>query len=125
MTGENMGQTAIGRLNAGERFPERRAAPRFEFNAHLEIVDPLEQIKIAGQVTVLSQKGCFAQTQTRIQDRGVVRARIRKDDAVFETWAWATPSRPDSETGVVLVFMDMPPEQAEVLTGWLGALAGR
>ncbi len=120
-----MAQVATARLNAGERFPERRAAPRFDFDAHFEIVDPLEQTKIAGRVTVISQKGCFALTQEPFNQRGVVRTRIRKDDSVFETWAWATPSRPDSDTGVVLVFMDTPPEQSKVLEAWLSSLAAR
>jgi PilZ domain len=120
-----MGQAATGHLAAGSRFPDRRAAPRFEFNAQLEMNDPVEQRQVKGRVTVLSQKGCFGRTETPIQHRGVVQAKIQKDDAVFETWAWATPSHPGSETGVVLVFMDTPPEQAKQLAAWLGGLAGR
>jgi hypothetical protein len=119
-----MGNVATGRLAAGARFPERRTAPRFEFDARLEMTDPVEHKQIAGRVTVLSQKGCFGRTETPLNHRGVVQARIRKDDTVFETWAWATPSHPETETGVVLVFMDTPAEQAKVLAAWLDSLAG-
>jgi hypothetical protein len=119
-----MGQVVAGRLNAGARFPERRTAPRFAFDADLQITEPVQQEQITGQVTVLSQRGCFGRTKTSLNDRGVVQARIQKADAVFETWAWATPSHPETETGVVLVFMDTTPEQAKVLAGWLEELAG-
>ncbi|MGH9717480.1 MAG: hypothetical protein ACRD4R_12250 [Candidatus Acidiferrales bacterium] len=110
-------------MSAGARFPERRTATRFEFDAQMEIVDPVEQRQIAGRVTVLSAKGCFGRTQAPLSHRGVVQAQIQKDGSVFETWAWATPSHPEAETGVVLVFIDTPPEQAKVLAGWLDGLA--
>ncbi len=120
-----MGHVAEGRLSAGARFPERRSAPRFEFDAQLEIVDPVAQKQIAGRVTVLSQKGCFGRTQEPLTHRGVVQVEIRKDESVFKTWAWATPSNPDAEAGVVLVFIDTPAEQAKTLESWLGSLAAR
>ncbi len=88
----------------------------------MEIVDPVGQRQIAGRVTVLSAKGCFGRMQERLDHRGVVQVEIRKDESVFETWAWATPSNPETETGVVLVFMDTPAEQAKTLENWLGAL---
>lgn len=118
-----MGHVGEGRLSAGTRFPERRAVPRFAFDANLEITDPVEQTRINGRVTVLSQKGCFARTQTPMTHRAVVRLQIQKDGATFETWARATRNEPGSETGVVLVFMDTPPEQTKVLAGWLDGLA--
>ena len=120
-----MGNVATGRLPAGARFPDRRAAPRFPFDAHLEMTDPVEQKQITGRVSVLSQKGCFARTEAPMAHGTVVKIHIRHDGAVFETWARATPNHPETETGVVLVFMDTPPEQAKVLGGWLDGLAGR
>ncbi len=122
--GDWMGQIGAERLGAGARFPERRAAPRFEFDADLQIVDPLEQKEITGRVTVLSQKGCFGRMKTPLNQRGAVRAKICKNGSAFETWAWATPSHPETETGVVLVFIDTPPEQAKILAAWLDGLAG-
>jgi hypothetical protein len=118
-----MGQLGQGRISAGARYPERRAAPRFAFDAHLQVTDPVEQKQTAGRVSVLSQKGCFARVQAPMNRRAVVQVQIRKGDSVFETWAQATPNHPETETGVVLVFMDTPPEQAKVLAGWLDALA--
>ena len=112
-------------MSAGARFPERRAAPRYAFDARLEIIDPVEQKQIAGRVTVLSQKGCFGRTHTPMPKRAVVQVQIQKDESIFETWARATPNHPDADTGVVLVFMDTPPEQAKVLAGWLDGLAAR
>jgi hypothetical protein len=120
-----MGQVATGRLDAGTRFPDRRAAPRFAFDAHLEMTDPVEHSQTTGRVTVLSQKGCFARTQAPMAHGTVVQIRIQHDGAAFETWARATPNHPETETGVVLVFMDTPPEQAKILAAWLDALAGR
>ena len=114
-----MGTLGEHRLSAGARFPERRAATRFAFDARLELIDPVAQKQIAGRVTVLSQKGCFGRVQAPLMHRAVVQVQIVKDDAIFETWARATPNHPDAETGVVLVFIDTPPEQTKVLAGWL------
>jgi len=118
-----MGNLGEGRLSAGARFPERRASPRFAFDARLKIIDPLAQEQITGRVTVLSGKGCFGRTDTPLAERRVVQVQIRNDDSVFESWAWATPSNPEAETGVVLVFMDTPPEQSKLLATWLAARA--
>jgi len=118
-----MGNVGGGHPSAGARFPDRRAAQRFAFDARLEIIDPVEQKQIAGRVTVLSQKGCFGRTETPLGHRAVVQVQIAKDDATFETWARATPNHPEMETGVVLVFMDTPPEQAKLLATWLNHLA--
>ncbi len=111
------------RLSAGARFPERRTAPRFAFDARLEVIDPVAQKQITGRVTVLSQKGCFGRMQAPLAHRAVVQVQIVKDKAIFETWARATPNHPDAETGVVLVFMDTRPEQSKVLATWLDGLA--
>jgi len=87
------------------------------------MIDPVDQKHIPGRVTVLSQKGCFARTQTPMTHRAVVQVQIHNDGTVFETWARATPNHPQTETDVVLVFIDTSPEQAKVLAGWLNALA--
>lgn len=118
-----MSHLLAGRISAGSRFPERRTAPRFAFDARLQITDPVEQTQIVGRVSVISQKGCFARTQTPLSHRAIVQVEIQKDDSVFETWAQATPNHPDTETGVVLVFMDTPPDHAKVLAGWLAQLS--
>jgi hypothetical protein len=120
-----MGYVGERQLGAGARFPERRASRRYPFDARLEIVDPVEQRQIGGRVTVLSQKGCFGRTHSPLTHRAVVQVQIEKDETTFETWARATPNHPDSETGVVLVFLDTLPEQAKVLSGWLNELAER
>ncbi|HVB87932.1 MAG TPA: PilZ domain-containing protein [Candidatus Dormibacteraeota bacterium] len=117
-----MGNLGERRLTAGARFPDRRAAPRFAFDARMEIIDPVEQQQVTGRVTVLSQKGCFGRTDAPLAHRRVVQVEIRKDESVFESWAWATPSDPDAEPGVVLVFMNTSPEQAKLLASWLVGL---
>lgn len=82
------------RLSGGARFPDRRAAPRFAFDARLEIVDPVAQKQITGRVTVLSEKGCFGRMQAPLTQRAVVQVQIVKDETIFETWARATPNHP-------------------------------
>jgi hypothetical protein len=109
-------------LGAGSRFPDRRVAQRFAFDAHMEIIDPVEQKQIAGRVTALSEKGCSGRVQSPMTQGAVVQVQIEKDETKFETWERATPNRLDAETGVVLVFMDVPPEQAKLLATWLEGL---
>jgi hypothetical protein len=105
------------------RQAERRECPRYLLGAPAEIRDPAKKTKAAGQVTVISRKGCFLKAPRRFQASAVVQLHIQKGDTAFETWAKVIPNVPDAGEGMALVFMGTAPEQEQLLTQWINELA--
>jgi PilZ domain len=110
---------------APSREAERREFPRYILGAPAEIRDPAKKTKAAGQVTVISKKGCFLKAPRRFQPSAVVQLHIQKGDTAFETWAKVIPNVPEAGEGMALVFMGTAPEQEQLLTRWIDELAER
>lgn len=106
------------------REPERRECPRYTLGAPAEVRDPAAKLKAAGQVTVISKKGCFLKTAKRFQPSAVVQLHIQKGDTAFETWAKVIPNVPDLPEGMALLFMGTAPEHEQLLTRWIDELSG-
>jgi len=106
------------------REAERREFPRYMLGAPAEIRDPAKKTKAAGQVTVISRKGCFLKAPRRFQPSAMVQLHIQKGDTAFETWAKVIPNIPEAGEGMALLFMGTAPEQEQLLTRWLDELAG-
>jgi hypothetical protein len=105
--------------------PERREFPRYALGAPAEVRDPAKKTKAAGQVTVISKKGCFLKSPRRFQPSAVVQLHIQKGDTAFETWAKVIPNVPDVDDGMALLFMGTAPEHEQLLNGWIDELAGQ
>ncbi len=104
---------------------ERREFPRYALGAPAEIRDPAAKTKSAGQVTVISKKGCYLRAPRRFQPSAVVQLHIQKGDTAFETWAKVIPNVPDAGEGMALLFMGTAPEQEELLKLWIEELSKR
>jgi hypothetical protein len=102
---------------------ERREFPRYPLGAPAEARDPAAKTKAAGQVTVISKKGCFLKAPRRFQPSSVVQLHIQKGDTAFETWAKVIPNMPEIGEGMALVFMATAPEQEQLLIRWIDELA--
>jgi hypothetical protein len=105
------------------RQAERREFPRYLLGAPAEIRDPTKKTKAAGQVTMISKKGCFLKAARRFQPSAMVQLHIQKGDTAFETWAKVIPNVPDAGEGMALLFMGTAPEQEQLLTRWIDELA--
>jgi hypothetical protein len=121
-----MGNLATAGPPKGERSKqhERREYPRYALGAPAEVRDPAKKTKTAGQVTVISKKGCFLKGPRRFQPSAVVQLHIQKGDTAFETWAKVIPNVPDASDGMALLFMGTAPEHEQLLTRWIDELAG-
>jgi len=106
------------------RQAERREFPRYLLGAPAEIRDPAKKTKAAGQVTMISRKGCFLKAPRQFQASAMVQLHIQKGDTAFETWAKVIPNVPDAGEGMALLFMGTAPEQEQLLTRWIDELAG-
>jgi hypothetical protein len=105
------------------RQAERREFPRYLLGAPAEIRDPAKKTKAAGQVTMISRKGCFLKAPRQFQPSAMVQLHIQKGDTAFETWAKVIPNVPDAGEGMALLFMGTAPEQEQLLTRWIDELA--
>jgi hypothetical protein len=121
---KNLAAAARSPKSNPSRQAERREFPRYTLGAPAEIRDPAAKTKAAGQVTVISRKGCFLKAPRRFQPSAVVQLHIQKGDTAFETWAKVIPNVPDADEGMALLFMGTAPEQEQLLTRWINELAG-
>jgi hypothetical protein len=106
--------------DAGSRYAERRAAPRFELVAPVEITEPISKTYTEGRVVDVSQHGCFAEVVSSLTKNSIVQLRIRRDEGAFETWARVVYNRPD--IGLGLFFINTTPDQGKLLASWLVGL---
>jgi len=106
-----------------EREPERREFPRYALGAPAEVRDPAAKMRAAGQVTMISRKGCFLKAEKKFQPSAVLQLHIQKGDTAFETWAKVIPNSPHPEDGMALLFMGTAPEQQQLLHRWIDELA--
>lgn len=107
--------------DAGSRFAERRVFPRFEFDAPVELTDPVRRTHISGRVTEIGQLGCFAESESLLTVNSVVQLRIHKAEKVFETWARIVYIR--LGVGMGLRFIDTAPTEMNLLVSWLNSAA--
>jgi hypothetical protein len=108
-------------LAAGERFPDSRAALRYPMIALAEITEPLKKRTVNGWTSVISLTGCYVRAADPPTAGTVVRLRIERDGATFETWAQIAHVRPND--GMGLAFFDTRQAQMDVLRGWIAELA--
>lgn len=103
--------------DAGSRFADRRAFPRFSFDAYAELTEPIAKLRRVGRVTEISQAGCFFELSDAPPANLIVELRVEKEGESFSTWARVMYTRP---SGVGIRFMDTTADQMEVLLAWLG-----
>jgi PilZ domain len=108
--------------DAGSRFGERRAVPRFAFIAPLEIDEPITGTHMSGRVTEISQKGCRAEVANPLPVNSIIQLRISSHECVFETWARVIYDR--QGVGMGLFFIQTAVDQSKLLEAWLAELKG-
>jgi len=106
-----------------DRGAERRQCPRYALGAPAVIRDPAAKKKVAGNVTMISKRGCFLRAEKPFQPHSVLQLRIQKGDTAFETWAKVLPNAPHPEDGMALIFMGTAPEHQQLLHRWIDELA--
>jgi PilZ domain len=103
--------------DAGTRFAERRAAPRYPFVAPAELFEPIARLRLSGRTSQLSLGGCYVDVQDPLPVKTVCQLRIEWDRGKFETWARIVYIHPGAGMGIA--FFDTSPEQKATLADWL------
>jgi hypothetical protein len=105
------------RQDAGARFAERRASPRFPMVAEVEIVEPITQTRLAGQTSEISMGGCYVDVLNPLPPKTVIQICIRRESGSFTSWGRIAYIQEGMGMGVA--FFRTLPEQETVLRGWI------
>lgn len=103
--------------DAGARFANRRAVPRYPLIAAVEIIEPLERTTISGRTSEAGLNGCYIEMTNPLPPKTVVQLRITRGSQTFETWAQVVHTR--GGVGMGMVFLQPRPEQRALLAAWL------
>lgn len=114
-------KTSTMPMDAGSRFANRRAAPRYRFSAAAEVFEPISGIRVTGQTCDISASGCYVEIAEPLAPKSAVQLRIAKEGVTFEAWASVVHSEPGRGMGVA--FLTVAPKQNNLLAGWIGKLS--
>jgi PilZ domain len=100
----------------------RRSQSRKPFIASALIFEPKSETRLQGRIADIGPEGCFIDTLNPFAPGTMVRLRIEKGGASFESWARVVYSL--SSMGMGMVFHLVAPEQLWVLHEWLNDRTG-
>jgi hypothetical protein len=95
---------------------ERRTDPRYNFAAVVEITDEKSGNRTNSNVSDISQRGCFVETDSPLSLGTETTLRISKGTDAFEARARVVHS---GTNGMGLLFTAVAPEQLRILEKWL------
>jgi len=107
--------------DAGTRFADRRAVPRYPFIAAVELFEPIGRIRIAGRTSEIGLNGCDVDILNPLPAKTVCQLRIERDRGTFETWGRVVYIHPGIGMGVA--FFETAPEQKATITDWIAELS--
>jgi len=107
--------------DAGTRFAERRAVPRYPFVAVVELFEPIARIRLSGRTAEIGLNGCYVDALNPLPPKTVCQLRIERDRGNFETWARVVYVH--AGIGMGVAFFDTAPEQRATITDWIAELS--
>ncbi len=105
---------------AGDRFAEKRAVPRYHLIAEIELLEPIQQVRLTAYTAEIGANGCYVRVGTPLQKNTVIQVRIQKDREMFKTWGRVVYSQPG--TGMGIAFFRPDAGHEKILQGWLDNL---
>ena len=101
---------------------ERRVHPRYHFTTTAEILDLSSGAQCSARTSDISLGGCFIDTTSPFAAGTAVKLRLTQEKNVFVTEAVVTSSM--AGMGMGAKFMNVAPQQMEVLGKWISQLSG-
>ena len=101
---------------------ERRRSPRYQFLADAEVTEILSDTKLKAKTSDLSLGGCFLDMPNPSADGTEIVVRISYADATFTARGRVVFLFPN--TGMGVMFTDVPTSQQGTLQKWLAELSG-
>lgn len=112
--------SAVAQTGASDN-SNRRAVPRFSLIADAHLSDLGSGSEFRARVSEISLHGAYVDFLNPLPDGTNIRLKISRDNGSFETDARVVYNHPG--LGLGIFFLNMPPDQRNVLEGWLAELA--
>jgi hypothetical protein len=103
--------------DAGSRFAERRAVPRYPLMAEIEVFEPLERAKLTASISEIGLHGCYIRMSSPLQQNTVIQLLIRKHGESFKSWGMVVYAH--EGRGMGMEFFRPEPSQVKILRGWI------
>jgi hypothetical protein len=99
---------------------ERRAKPRYNFLALVELTETAGVMCIQGRLRDVNTKGCYVNTPSRFPASTALEVVISRNDETFTSSSEVVYVH--DGIGMGLAFVDTPNDQVEMLKSWLAGL---
>ena len=116
-----MGETIEVPAGSGNAHREQRTVPRYAFIAHVDVVEPASDTKIAARVSEISRKGCYVDVLVTLPTGTIIQLKIQRDSGSFTTKGRIIYVQDGMGMGVA--FLDIAEDQLKILDGWLVEIA--
>ncbi|MGA8144004.1 MAG: PilZ domain-containing protein [Candidatus Acidiferrales bacterium] len=116
-----MGETSGPQTRSGQTFREQRSVPRYSFIAHVDVVEPASDTRIAGRVSEISRKGCYIDVLITLPAGTLIELKILRDQGTFTTKGKIIYVQESMGMGVA--FLEIADDQLKILDAWLAEIA--
>lgn len=106
--------------DAGARYPQVRAMPRYRLVAQADIYEPLSRTRLQARTTEIGANGCYVDVTNPFARNTVVELRILWNHSEFRTWARVAYVREDF--GMGLTFLGTLAKQSQTIADWIREL---
>jgi hypothetical protein len=107
--------------NSGQPYREQRAVPRYNFIAHVDVIEPASDTRISARVSEISRKGCYIDVLVTLPIGTIIQVKIVRDQGSFNTRGKIIYVQEGMGMGVA--FMDVAEDQLKLLDSWLLEIA--
>jgi hypothetical protein len=108
-------------LEAGARFAERRATPRYALIATADIVEPISKMRLSGRTAEFGLGGCYVDTLNTLPKGAVIKLSIERNGSTLKIWGRVVYAHENIGMGVQ--FFDVSPQQQVLLKQWIAELS--
>jgi hypothetical protein len=116
-----MDESSGNSANSGGPYPEHRQVPRFTLIATVSLREPDTDTKIAGRISEISRKGCYADVMISLPEGTLLEVVISRDQGVFHSKGKIIYVQ--QCMGMGIVFIDPAADQLKILDSWLAEIA--
>jgi hypothetical protein len=107
--------------NSGQPYREQRSVPRYNFIAHVDVIEPASDTRISARVSEISRKGCYIDVLVTLPIGTIIQVKIVRDQGSFNTRGKIIYVQEGMGMGVA--FVDVAEDQLKLLDSWLLEIA--
>jgi PilZ domain len=109
-----------GQLDAGARFGQTRAMPRYPLVAEAQIYEPLSRTRLHARTTEIGLNGCYVEVVNSLPRNTILELLILRNGQEFRTWARVAYVR--ESIGMGLAFLDTRARHRQTIRDWIREL---